>query len=101
MTRQPENRVAAFCIGVNMKIQIENIKIKNRMRKLNAEKVSELANSFVLLGQLEPITVDPNGILLAGWHRLEAARLLGWTSIEATVFEGGDLERELIEIDEN
>lgn len=84
-----------------MKIQIENIKIKNRMRKLNAEKVSELANSFVLLGQLEPITVDPNGILLAGWHRLEAARLLGWTSIEATVFEGGDLERELIEIDEN
>jgi ParB family chromosome partitioning protein len=87
-----------------MKIQIENIKIKNRMRKLNAEKVSELAESFSLLGQLEPITLANDGdkyTLLAGWHRLEAAKSLGWDEIKAEVFDGNEVECELAEIDEN
>jgi hypothetical protein len=40
--------------------------------------------------------------IVAGHHRVVAARALGWTEIDAIVIEeGGHLEAELIEIDEN
>ncbi len=39
--------------------------------------------------------------LVAGLHRLEAAKLLGWDMIEASLVEGSDLEARLNEIDEN
>ena len=87
-----------------MKLNVNSISVNDRKRKLNAEKVDNLAESFALLGQLEPITIAKNGdkyTLLAGWHRLEAARRLGWETIEANVFDGNDLECELVEIDEN
>lgn len=87
-----------------MELNINSISVNDRKRKLNTEKVANLAESFALLGQLEPITIAKNGdkyTLLAGWHRLEAARRLGWETIEANVFEGNDLECELVEIDEN
>lgn len=87
-----------------MKIEIDSIRINKRKRNLNADKVGELAESFLLLGQLEPILLATNGgeyTLLAGLHRLEAAKLLGWQTIEATLYQGDELERELVEIDEN
>ena len=87
-----------------MRLNINSISVNDRKRKLNTEKVANLAESFSLLGQLEPITVANNGdkyILLAGWHRLEAARRLGWDTIDANIFDGNDLEYELVEIDEN
>lgn len=87
-----------------MKVKIGDICINERKRKLNAAKVAELAESFTLLGQLEPIIVSPNGeryVLLAGLHRIEAAKLLGWQTIEAVPYQGDELERELVEIDEN
>jgi len=87
-----------------MELNINSISVNDRKRKLNTEKVANLAESFALLGQLEPITIAKNGdkyTLLAGWHRLEAARRLDWETIEANVFEGNDLECELVEIDEN
>ena len=39
--------------------------------------------------------------LIAGLHRLEAARILGWTEIECTVCGLEGLQAELAEIDEN
>jgi len=88
-----------------MVIQINSIEISNRKRSLNSDKVAEIAESFKLLGQLEPITVvkvnENRYRLIAGWHRLEAAKLLGWKEIEAKIFEGNELECELAEIDEN
>ena len=39
-----------------MVIQINSIEISNRKRSLNSDKVAEIAESFKLLGQLEPIT---------------------------------------------
>jgi len=88
-----------------MVIQINSIEVSNRKRSLNSDKVAEIAESFKLLGQLEPITVvklnESKYKLVAGWHRLEAAKLLGWKEIEAKVFEGDSLECELAEIDEN
>jgi len=87
-----------------MKVDIGSIRINERKRKLNADKVAELTESILLLGLLEPILVAQNGdkyTLLAGLHRLEAAKLLGWKTIEAALYQGDELECELVEIDEN
>ncbi len=87
-----------------MKVDIDSIRINDRKRKLNDDKVAELAESILLLGLLEPILVTQNGdeyTLLAGLHRLEAAKSLGWQTIEAVEFEGDPIAIELAEIDEN
>jgi len=84
-----------------MKVEISDIVIGNRRRKLNKDKVSELAESMKLIGQLEPLTITKDNVLLAGWHRLEAAKSLGWDEIKAEVFDGNEVECELAEIDEN
>jgi ParB family transcriptional regulator, chromosome partitioning protein len=90
---------------------ISGIAIKpERLRSLQPEKVAELAASMAKLGQLQPIIVRPvgktgsgNGYwLIAGRHRLEAAKQLKWPAILATVLENVKADTaELIEIDEN
>src|SRR5689334_959261 len=80
-----------------------------RMRTLRPEKVDELAASMRDCGLLQPIVLRPgangNGVgfdLIAGRHRHEAARKLGWTAISALVVEGLDADQaKLAEIDEN
>ena len=84
-----------------MEIKINDIVVNNRKRKLNQDKVKELAESMKLIGQLEPITITKDNVLLAGLHRLEASKLLGWDSIDARMFDGDEIAMELVEIDEN
>ena len=50
---------------------------------------------------MNPITVTADHTLIAGLHRLEAAKRLGWTEVECTVCELDGLHAELAEIDEN
>lgn len=71
------------------------------MRQLDEQKVLELMTSFEEVGVINPISVDEDNVLIAGAHRLEAGKNLGWETIEAKVFTQEDLQRELIEIDEN
>jgi ParB family chromosome partitioning protein len=82
-------------------IPIPSIKVENRLRPLNAEKVAELAESIAQVGLLQPIGVRPDGTLVYGYHRLEACKQLGWTEIPAVVVDGDDLRAELAEISEN
>jgi ParB family chromosome partitioning protein len=82
-------------------IPIASIKVENRLRSLNAEKVAELAESIAQVGLLQPIGVRPDGTLVYGYHRLEACKQLGWTEIPAVVVDGDDLHAELAEISEN
>ena len=88
-----------------MKVEIARIQVGQRKRKLDECKVRSLAESFESIGQLQPITVgqceNGNYRMIAGLHRLEAAKLLGWESIEAQEFEGDAVAAELAEIDEN
>ena len=87
-----------------MKLGIAEIKVLQRKRKLDDSKIASLADSFAALGQLQPITVakyDGMYKLVAGLHRLEAAKRIGWQTIEASIFEGDDIAAELAEIDEN
>lgn len=81
------------------------------MRAVNKASVSTLAASMDRIGLRSPITVRPvprvvNGAsgfgyeIVAGRHRFEAARKLGWEEIEASIIEDPATAR-LWEIAEN
>lgn len=84
-----------------MKIKISSIKINPGRREAEPKAIEELARSIATVGLMNPITVDQNNTLVAGLHRLEAARLLGWAEIECNSIGMTALQAELAEIDEN
>jgi ParB family transcriptional regulator, chromosome partitioning protein len=87
-------------------VEIADIRIGKRLRKFRPELVVELAESMRELGLLVPIVLRPRRgggyWLVAGWHRLEAAKHLRWPTICATVFKRmSRLQAELAEIASN
>ena len=84
-----------------MQIKISEIKINPGRRDTQQRNVEELARSIAAVGLMNPITVTQDNTLIAGLHRLEAVKLLGWTEIECTVSDANGLQAELAEIDEN
>lgn len=84
-----------------MLIPTAEVKINPGRRTANPEHIQELAKSIAEIGLLNPITIDHRHILIAGLHRLEAAKLLDWPEIECTVSNLEGLQAELAEIDEN
>ena len=84
-----------------MRIKISDIKINPGRREAEPRAVEELAKSISAVGLMNPVTLDQNNTLIAGLHRLEAAKLLGWTEIECTAMGMDDVQAELAEIDEN
>ena len=84
-----------------MRVQISMITVKPGRRAAVPEHIEELSKSIAEVGLLNPITVDRDFTLIAGLHRLEAAKLLGWTEIECTVSSLEGLQAELAELDEN
>jgi hypothetical protein len=96
----------------SVQVGLLDILVADRLRELRPEVVDEIAASFKTIGQLQPIVVRSwkassttkiaplaSYVLVAGNHRLEAARKLKWKTIAAIVIEGVDSE--LAEIDEN
>src|SRR5438067_13387863 len=79
--------------GAGMKLSlplIDDITVPERHRDLDPAKVAMLVESMRELGQLHPIMVfraEDSIILVAGRHRLEAARQLGWACIDAMYVE--------------
>ncbi len=84
-----------------MKIEISEIKVNPGRREADLTGINELARSISEVGLLNLITIDPDHTLIAGLHRLEAAKRLGWTETECTVCGLEGLQAELAEIDEN
>ena len=82
-------------------IKIDEIKIKPGRREVDENVLKDLAESMDEFGLFSPIIVDTNHTLVAGLHRIEAAKLLGWTEISAYVGDFNELQAELAEIDEN
>ncbi|MFZ5737705.1 MAG: MT-A70 family methyltransferase [Pseudomonadota bacterium] len=75
-------------------------------RPVDADKVKQLQLSFAEVGLLQPVTVrrqpGQDGYeVIAGLHRVTAARELGWSTISATVVDADELRAELMLIDEN
>lgn len=82
-----------------MDIEIASVVVSPGRRALR--DVRQLAESVREIGLLNPITVTPDRRLVAGYHRLEACRSLGWAAIPAVVVQLDALHAELAEIDEN
>ena len=80
-----------------MRVRISSIKINPGRREAEPKAVEELARSIAAVGLLNPITLDQHNTLVAGLHRLEAAKLLGWTEIECTAIGMNTVQAELAE----
>jgi ParB family chromosome partitioning protein len=89
-----------------MLIDIEKIEVGERLRaRLDLEKLRQLADDMERNGQLQEIvvaikwgmssrgtTIVEHAVLIAGYRRLEAAKLLGWTQIRCTRQLGGEID---------
>jgi len=84
-----------------MKVSISSIKIGKDRRPVDENKVKELAGSMGEVGLINAVTITTGNALIAGAHRIEAAKLLGWTEIEANPVGITGLKAKLAEIDEN
>lgn len=80
---------------------------EQRMRALDPDKVDVLAKSMKENGLQQPITVWATGPdltechLVAGLHRLEAAKKLGWEDIDCIFTDLSETRRKMWEIAEN
>ena len=81
-----------------MQIQIEDIKIPDRVRK-DVGNIDSLAESLKRSGQITPISVTHDMTLVAGFRRVTAAKQLDWKTIEANIVEGTSDEARLLEIE--
>lgn len=95
-------------------IRVEDIEIGERHRALSDDAVTRLAASMKDIGLKQPISVRiveemvVDGqmtagvpVLVAGHHRLAAARSLGWSHIDCIEVDDDALKAELWEIAEN
>ena len=84
-----------------MKVKIEEISIKKRVRQ-NLGDLNQLMVSMKHHGQMNPILLTKRLELIAGHRRLESAKRLGWTDIEAKIIDNTTETNKLeIELDEN
>lgn len=93
-------------------IEISAIEVGERLRAVDPDHVAVIADSVRECGRiLQPVSVSlfyhdralrPSYRLIAGAHRLEAAKWVGLTEIPAEIHENlPDLQARLFEIDEN
>ena len=72
-------------------IALDRIEVGGNVRELDAEHVTALAGSMAVRGLIVPVAVRPlegeRFALVAGEHRLAAARELGWQTIAAVISE--------------
>jgi ParB family transcriptional regulator, chromosome partitioning protein len=85
--------------GKELDYPIDRIRVGKRMRPLG--DITTLTESISQIGLLNPVNILPDGTLIAGNHRVAAARALGWTTIRVRVVELSEVDAELAEIDEN
>lgn len=84
-----------------MLVNISDIKVKHRVRK-DLGDIEALKDSLRRYGLLNPITLNSRYELIAGGRRLEAAKSIGWTSINAIILDNMNPASELeLELEEN
>ena len=84
-----------------MLVNIKDIKIKKRVRH-DLGNLEALKNSLRTYGLLNPITLNEKYELIAGERRLQAAKQLGWTNINAIIMNNvSDVEKLELELEEN
>lgn len=84
-----------------MEMELSRIIIRKRVRK-NLGDLASLMDSLRRHGLLNPVVINGKNELIAGHRRMEAARQLGWTSIEVRVVDdAGKADLVEMEIEEN
>jgi len=84
-----------------MLVSISEIKVRRRVRK-DLGNLEALKDSMRRYGLLNPITLNSKNELIAGERRLEAAKQIGWTSINANILNNMTALTQLeMEIEEN
>jgi len=96
------------------RISLDRIRVPEGRRRVREDAVSSLSESIKTVGLLNPIVVrwaeeaEPEdgflsdvAVLVAGAHRLEAVRRLGWTEVDAVEIKGSEIDARLAEIAEN
>jgi ParB family chromosome partitioning protein len=72
-----------------VQIPVNDIVVKKRVRKEPGD-IQALAESLRRCGQISPVLINKNNVLVAGERRLLAARSLGWHTINAVITETAD-----------
>lgn len=84
-----------------MLVAIKDIKIKKRVRK-DLGNLDDLKDSLRTYGLLNPITINSKYQLIAGERRLQAAKAIGWTNINANIIDNlSEVDELEMEIEEN
>lgn len=84
-----------------MLVKIDTIKVKKRVRR-DLGDVDALKESLRTYGLLNPVTLNKDNELIAGERRLEAAKMLGWTNINAVILDNITPAEQLeLELEEN
>jgi len=84
-----------------MQVPVKDIIVRKRIRK-DMGDIDFLAESLKCHGQISPIIISKKNVLIAGGRRLEAAKRLGWRTINAVILENStELSRLQLEIEEN
>jgi ParB-like nuclease domain len=82
-----------------LSIAIDDIKVVGQRRSLDKKKLPVIADSMKTIGLKTPITVQPSKdggyVLIAGLHRLETAKSLGWKNIDCIVIRGDKIKSQL------
>lgn len=87
-----------------LSVAVADITCAGSYRSLDEKHVAELQESIGRIGLTTPISLAAGTsslILIAGQHRLEAARRLGWTHIDAIAFDANQANNRLVAISEN
>lgn len=80
--------------------KLSELKATNPYLRLGTD-VSELEKSIQTLGLIAPLVISSENVILAGARRYQALLNLGYTEAPVMVIDKGELEKELISIDEN
>ncbi len=85
-----------------MLVKISDIKIKKRVRQ-DLGDLESLKDSLKTYGLLNPITLNADMELIAGQRRLEAAKSIGWETINAVILNKSvdKLKQLELELEEN
>lgn len=80
--------------------RLNDLKATNAYLRLGTD-VSDLEKSIQTVGLIAPLVISTDNVILAGARRYQALLNLGFTEAPVVVIDKGDLEKELISIDEN